>query len=125
MPSVITDDLCSYLHALAETRVEAAPPHDNETKRSEFQEQATTLTERVQTLIRTIPVESQKVGVSLEWFRIRLRGRYAKHALAGDVAGALRAVGWVRRRGWREAEHGFRAKWYPRAHPDDLQEPPK
>ena len=75
MPSVITDDLCSYLHALAETRVEAAPPHDNETKRSEFQEQATTLTERVQTLIRTIPVESQKVGVSLEWFRIRLRGR--------------------------------------------------
>lgn len=82
---------------------------------ADFSEAAAPLVDRVRPLIAKIPPEALAGGVPLEWFRARLRGKYSRHALAGDVADALRQLGWRRRRGWQASEEGFRAKWYPPA----------
>jgi hypothetical protein len=77
-----------------------------------FFEDATPLLERLKTLTAAIPPEAARAGVSIEWFRVRLRGRRGRGARAGEVADCLRQLGWTRRRSWRDQEDGFRARWF-------------
>jgi hypothetical protein len=50
----------------------------------------------------------------LEFYRMTLRAKYhGKHAHSGEIGEALRALGYIRKRGWSSAEGGFRAVWYP------------
>lgn len=73
----------------------------------------TPLRDRVRALVLMIPGELLNQGVPIEWFRIRLRGKYRRHPTAGDVAQALRELGWTRKRSWSNGADGFRARWFP------------
>ena len=108
-------DLGAYMAQLLETsRATALQPSEPKPDPiAAFEEASKPLVDRLRPLVASIPLEAAVSGVSLEYFRTRLRGRYSRHALAGDVAAALRQLGWTRRRGWRASEEGFRARWYP------------
>jgi hypothetical protein len=94
----------------ATARQPAAPKPD---PLAAFDATAKPLVDRLRPLVASVPPEAAARGIPLEYFRTRLRGRYSRHALAGDVAAALRQLGWTRRRGWRASEEGFRARWFP------------
>jgi hypothetical protein len=102
-----------YLSQLTQGTAHAGHAACTAETEQQFKELATPLVDRLRVLVATIPPEQAKHGMSIEWFRTRLRGKYCRHAMAGDVAQALRELGWIRRRGWRESEDGFRARWFP------------
>lgn len=69
---------------------------------------------RLKKVLAQIPPELAQEGVSLEFIRERLSGRQkGRKAQAGEVATALRALGWTRTRCWRKGDpSGFRALWH-------------
>jgi hypothetical protein len=75
-------------------------------------ERLTPLEDRLARLLQTIPHEIQREGLSLSQLQVQLRGRWRGACHPGDLGDALRKLGFVRRRNWRDGV-GFRAQWYP------------
>ena len=68
---------------------------------------------RLQKKVDAIPIKSQQQGLSLLEIQVRMKGRKGGMPHVGELAAALRKLGWIRRRQWSDSENGFRAKWYP------------
>lgn len=106
----------SFLEEIREARLKAAearratPVQD---QAQDWQERLTPLVDRLRKLIDGLPPEEQSKPRSLEFFRVRLRGRLGRCARAGDVGEALRELGWTRRRSWAGPGRSFCAYWYP------------
>lgn len=71
------------------------------------------LPQRVRRVLAEIPPEVASQGIQLRAVAQMLRGKYRGHAHAGEVAAALRQLGWTRARNWSDSADGFRALWYP------------
>lgn len=72
--------------------------------------------ERLRRFIESMPDEERSTPRSLEFYRQVLKAKYhGKHAHSGETGEALRALGYIRKRGWSSVEGGFRAVWYPPA----------
>ena len=68
---------------------------------------------RLQKKVDAIPTKTQQRGLSLLELQVRMKGRKGGMPHVGELAAALRKLGWIRRRQWSNSEDGFRAKWYP------------
>ena len=68
---------------------------------------------RLQKKVDAIPATTQQKGLSLLELQVRMKGRKGGMPHVGELAAALRRLGWIRRRQWSDGEGGFRAKWYP------------
>jgi hypothetical protein len=68
---------------------------------------------RLQKKVDAIPTKTQQQGLSLLELQVRMKGRKGGMPHVGELAAALRKLGWIRRRQWSDSEDGFRAKWYP------------
>jgi len=68
---------------------------------------------RLQKVLDTISLETQANGLRLLELQVRMKGRKGGMPRVGELATALRKLGWIRRRQWSDNEDGFRAKWYP------------
>ncbi len=75
-------------------------------------ERLTPLEDRLKRLLAKIPIEVQREGLSLSTLLISLRGRHRGNAHPGELGSALRKLGYVRKRDWKD-EDGFRALWFP------------
>ncbi|MCX7168152.1 MAG: hypothetical protein NTV11_18015 [Rhodocyclales bacterium] len=70
------------------------------------------LKDRLADLLSTIPDEVKTTGLSLSTLQVRLRGRTASRAHCGEVAAALRQLGFRRIRLWKQSDtDGFNAVW--------------
>jgi hypothetical protein len=79
-----------------------------------FRLRTTPVIERLRRFIESMPDGERNIPRSLEFYRQVLKSKYhGKHAHSGETGEALRALGYVRKRGWSSAEGGFRAVWYP------------
>ena len=68
---------------------------------------------RLQKKVDAIPATTQQKGLSLLEIQVRMKGRKGGMPHIGELAAALRKLGWKRRRQWSDSEDGFRSKWYP------------
>lgn len=115
----MTDALTTYLRDLLEASVEsAARAHSDEARRQQeeaakFAQRAMPLTDRIKRIIAAMPDSERAQPRPLEFFAERLRGRQKLSPHRGELAAALRALGWTRQRRWHKAEDGFRAYWNP------------
>ena len=79
-----------------------------------FRLRTTPVIERLRRFIASMPDEERNTPRSLEFYRQVLKAKYhGKHAHSGETGEALRALGYIRKRGWSSADGGFRAVWYP------------
>lgn len=70
------------------------------------------LKDRLADLLSTIPDEVKTTGLSLSALQVQLRGRTASKAHCGEVAAALRQLGYRRVRVWKQTTtEGFPAVW--------------
>jgi len=77
-----------------------------------WRDQMRPLQERLGDLLKTIPDEVKRTGLSLSDLQVQLRGRKASKAHCGEVAAALRLLGYRRVRVWKQSDdEGFNAKW--------------
>ena len=76
----------------------------------------TSLDDRLKQLLGTIPPEIQDEGLSIVAVQVMLRPRGSEHSCcnAGQLADALRRLGFVRERRWRDGRSSFRALWRKR-----------
>ena len=76
----------------------------------------TLLDDRLKHLLSTIPPEVQDEGLSIVAVQIMLRPRGCERSCctAGQLADALRRLGFVRERRWRDGRSSFRALWRKR-----------
>jgi hypothetical protein len=80
----------------------------------QFKLRTTPVIERLRRFIEAMPESERGLPRPLEFYRLTLRAKYhGKHAHSGETGEALRALGYIRKRGWSSAEGGFRAVWYP------------
>lgn len=83
-------------------------------QRSETKPDTQPLKDRLANLLSTLPDDVKSEGLSLEYIRSRLSGvTPGRSARADAVARAMRQLGWVRRRYWRENREGFYSRWFP------------
>jgi hypothetical protein len=75
-------------------------------------ERLTPLEERLRRLLDTIPRGLQAEGLPLAQLQASLRGRWRGACHPGELGTALRKLGFIRRRQWRDGA-GFGALWYP------------
>ena len=74
----------------------------------------TPLGDRLKKVLSTIPIETQREGLSLSSLRILLRGRQGGNCHCGDLGDALRALKFERHRSYAEGQsRGYAARWYP------------
>lgn len=115
----MTDALTKYISDLIESSAaSAARDQADEARRQQedaeqFAQRTTPLPDRLKRIIANLPETERDVPRPLEFFAERLRGRQRLTPHRGELAGALRALGWTRKRCWRESEGGFRAYWPP------------
>jgi uncharacterized protein YecE (DUF72 family) len=113
----MTDAITTYIHDLTKTYVESTTrAESNEDRRQQeeaahFAERATPLTDRLKRIISAMPETERNKPRSLEFFAERLRGRQRLTPHRGELAAALRALGWTRQRRWHQSENGFKAYW--------------
>jgi SOS-response transcriptional repressor LexA len=70
------------------------------------------LHERLADLLSAIPEDVKTTGLSLSQLQMQLRGRKASKAHCGEVATALRQLGYRRVRVWKQTDTaGFNAVW--------------
>jgi hypothetical protein len=76
----------------------------------------TSLDDRLKHLLGTIPPEVQDEGLSIVAVQVMLRPRGSEHSCctAGQLGDALRRLGFVRERRWRDGRSSFRALWRKR-----------
>lgn len=115
----MTDIMTAYLRDLAESSAaSAARGQADEARRQreeaeQFAQRTMSLPDRLKRIIANLPETERDAPRPLEFFAERLRGRQRLTPHRGELAGALRSLGWTRRRCWRESEGGFRAYWHP------------
>ena len=69
---------------------------------------------RLQKLLDNIPLSAQHQGLSLLDLQACLRGRKGGLPHIGELAAAIRRLGWQRRRKWSDGDTAFSSKWYPK-----------
>ena len=69
---------------------------------------------RLQKLLDTIPLSVQTEGLYILDLQARLRGRKGGKPHVGELAEAMRRLGWQRRRQWSNESASFSAKWHPK-----------
>ncbi len=70
------------------------------------------LKDRLADVLSTIPDEVKTTGLSLSALQVQLRGRTASKAHCGEVATALRQLGYRRVRVWKQTDtEGFPSVW--------------
>jgi hypothetical protein len=79
-------------------------------------DRSASLDERLKHLLGTIPPEVQDEGLSIIEVQVMLRPRGSEHSCAttGQLGDALRRLGFVRERRWRNGQSSFRALWRKR-----------
>lgn len=114
----MTDMLATYIHGLIDTAAEAAARAQSDAAQRQqeetvqFVQRGMPLTTRLKAAIAAMPETERNTPRPLEFFAERLRGRQRLSPHRGELAAALRALGWTRKRCWRDAEGGFRAYWH-------------
>jgi hypothetical protein len=110
--------LRSYLaelnaHAAAEQRTQDAV---KQAQAAAERDRRTSLDDRLKPLLGTIPPEIQDEGLSIVSVKVMLRPRGSEHSCctAGQLGDALRRLGFVRERRWRDGRSSFRALWRKR-----------
>jgi hypothetical protein len=78
-------------------------------------ERLTPLEMRLSRLLKSIPIEEQRAGLSLVDIQTRLVGRHRGKARSGDVGIAMRKFTYNGVRCWRRdgSDQGFRSLWHP------------
>ena len=71
------------------------------------------LIDRIKRLLASLPESERNMPKTMEFFQTRLRGRKGKTAHVGEIADALRKLGYIRKRSWTGRENGFCAFWHP------------
>jgi hypothetical protein len=106
---------------LAELNAHAANAHAAEHAVKQAQAAAerdrrASLDDRLKHLLGTIPLEVQDEGLSIVEVLAMLRPRGSEHSCcnAGQLADALRRLGFVRERRWHDGRSSFRALWRKR-----------
>ena len=86
----------------------------------------TSLDDRLKHLLGTIPPEVQEEGLSIVEVQVMLRPRGSEHSCctAGQLGDALRRLGFVRERRWRDGRQSFRALWRKRQVRPPIAAPP-
>jgi hypothetical protein len=79
-------------------------------EKKEARARLTPLDDRLARLLKTIPIEVQREGLSLSALQASLRGRSRGNCHPGELGAALRRLGFERQRNWSGAD-GFRAIW--------------
>jgi hypothetical protein len=76
----------------------------------------TSLDGKLERLLDTISPETQAAGLSIIELQVLLRPRGSERscATAGQLGDALRRLGFVRERRWRDGRSSFRALWRKR-----------
>ena len=100
----------SQLNALVEEDAAMAAKRDAETTIA-VRTRLTPLEDRLTRLLKTIPVELQREGLSLGSLQSSLQGRWRGNCHPGELGTALRRLGFQRKRHWR-GEGGIQAIWY-------------
>jgi hypothetical protein len=110
--------LKSYLaeldaHAAREQRTQDAV---KQAQAAAERDRRTSLDDRLKHLLGTIPPEIQDEGLSIIAVQVMLRPRGSEHSCctAGQLGDALRRLGFVRERRWRDGRSSFRALWRKR-----------
>lgn len=99
---------CQAQHAESKRRKEA----DDAASAASWRDQMRPLRDRLADLLQTIPDEVKANGVSLSTLQVQLKGRKASKAHCGEVAEALRSLGYRRIRLWKQSDaEGFPAVW--------------
>jgi hypothetical protein len=112
--------LRSYLAELnahaATLRTQDAVKQAQQAKEAAERDRRTSLDDRLKHLLGTIPPEVQDEGLSIVAVQVMLRPRGSEHSCcnAGQLADALRRLGFVRERRWRDGRSSFRALWRKR-----------
>ena len=70
------------------------------------------LVERVAEILAKIPPEQIAAGIRLEDVAAQITGKHVGRGQPGAVGEALRQLGYVRVREWRNSEQGFRSTWH-------------
>lgn len=115
----MSEAITAYLRDLAESSAaaEERARSDEARMRQEEAEQVAQrgmpLHDRLKRLIAAMPETERTKPRPLEFFAERLRGRQRLTPHRGELASALRALGWTRKRCWHESEDGFRSYWHP------------
>lgn len=115
----MADTLTTYINdlfessAAAETRAKLEEVHKRQEEAEQFAQRAMSLPDRLKRIIAAMPETERTKSRSLEFFAERLRGRQRLSPHRGELAGALRSLGWTRKRCWHKSEAAFRAYWYP------------
>ena len=95
------------------TRREEAAKAETEAKEAAWRERLVPVEVRLRKLLAEIPLAIQQEGLALSELRKSRRGRWRGNAHVGEVGGALRALGYERRRDWR-SEGSLCARWFPK-----------
>jgi len=105
------------LNAHAATlRTQDAVKQARQAKEAAERDRRTSLDDRLKHLLGTIPPEVQDEGLSIVAVQVMLRPRGSEHSCctAGQLGDALRRLGFVRERRWRDGRSSFRALWRKR-----------
>jgi hypothetical protein len=105
------------LNAHAATlRTQDAVKQAQQAKEAAERDRRTSLDDRLKHLLGTIPPEIQDEGLSIVAVQVMLRPRGSEHSCctAGQLGDALRRLGFVRERRWRDGRSSFRALWRKR-----------
>jgi hypothetical protein len=112
--------LKSYLaeltaHAAAQ-RTQDAQVEQAQAAAERDRDRRTLLDARLKHLLGTIPPEVQDEGLSIIEVQVMLRPRGSERSCctAGQLGDALRRLGFVRERRWRDGHSSFRALWRKR-----------
>ena len=110
----------SYLNELnahaATLRTQDAVKQAQQAKEAAERDRRTSLDDRLKHLLGTIPPEIQDQGLSIVSVQVMLRtpGSERSCCTAGQLGDALRRLGFVRERRWRDGRSSFRALWRKR-----------
>lgn len=99
------------MRAKAEELRTARAEHQSRVAQEE-EEKARPMVDRVRDAIATMLPEDVANGIKLEQLAGMLPGRYKGHAQPREVGEALRQLGYVRVRSWRQSDEGFRSTWH-------------
>ena len=69
---------------------------------------------RLRRVLGNIPQSTQREGLSLLELQACLRGRKGGMPHIGELGGAMRRLGWQRRRAWSDETTSFSSRWYPK-----------
>ncbi|MFY0690450.1 MAG: hypothetical protein JXR14_00855 [Paracoccaceae bacterium] len=80
-------------------------------KNKQARERLSPLEDRLERLLATIPADVQHEGLSLASLQTSLKGRWRGSCHPGELGGALRKLGYVRKRQWAGGS-SFRTLWF-------------